>query len=761
MESILEGCEGTVCYMDDVVVSGETMEEHDKNLEIALDKIAKSGLKLNESKCEFRKDRVKFLGHEIGPDGLKPDTEKIKSITDMAAPKDIGDLRRFLGMVGYLGRFIPNLATELRSLNLLLNKNTSWVWGPDQQNAFAKVKQLISSSDTLRYFDCNRKTVVCSDSSSFGLGGVLYQEIEGELRPIAFCSRTLSETERKYAQIEKECLGIVYTCEKFERFLVGLPTFEFITDHRPLVPMINSKDLHDTPLRCQRMLMRLMRYNLVAKYAPGKTLIVADTLSRSPIKDCQTRESVALQSDVEIYANSVRDGWSVSENRLKDLKEATRNDTQLSSTLDYIRNGWPLYKSDARFETRQLYSIKDELSECDGLVVRGHRIVIPQSMRSYVLGRIHDGHLGITKSRQRANEHVWWPGMSTEISDLIEKCRVCEDKRPAQIKEPMTPTTSPDYPFQKVGIDLFEFGNQQYLILVDYYSRWIEYAPLLAPTTAHVVMALKRMFAAHGIPEVVFSDNGPQLTSFEFQRFARDWKFKQVTSSPRYAQSNGEAERAVKTAKAILRQSDPDMALLAYRSAPIPSLGSSPSQLAAGRRLRTTIPSLPNTLTTNPQCSCQFQSIDKAAREKQKYYYDRRNGVKELPELLPGMNVRIEQPGCTGKEKWSEPAMVQRQCAPRSYEVETSDGRTFRRNRRHLISTHQPMRHTHKVPFNQTAQGEPNAPDTTVPGLPPTNDTETSPMMNPNSSDVPRGQVTTRSGRISRPPAKLEDYELS
>ena len=149
METILEACEGTVFYKDYVVVRGETMEEHDKNLEIALDKIVKSGLKLNKSKCAFWKDRVKFLGHEIGPDGLKPDTEKIKSITDMAAPKDIRELLRFLGMMGYLGRFIPNLATELRPLNLLLNKNTSCVWGPDQQNAFAKVKQLISSSDTI------------------------------------------------------------------------------------------------------------------------------------------------------------------------------------------------------------------------------------------------------------------------------------------------------------------------------------------------------------------------------------------------------------------------------------------------------------------------------------------------------------------------------------------------------------------------------------------------------------------------------------
>ena len=123
------------------------------------------------------------------------------------------------------------------------------------------------------------------------------------------------------------------------------------------------------------------------------------------------------------------------------------------------------------------------------------------------------------------------------------------------------------------------------------------------------------------------------------------------------------------------------MALLAYRSASIPSLGSSPSQLAAGRPLKTTIPSLPNTLNTNSLCPCQFESIDKAVREKQKYFDDRWNGVKDLPELLPGMNVRIEQPGCIGNEKWSEPAMVQRQCAPRSYEVETSDGRTFRRNR--------------------------------------------------------------------------------
>jgi hypothetical protein len=301
--------------MDDVLVYGDSEASHDHHLDDALNRVTDAGLNLNKEKCEFNKESLNFLGHTISADGIKPDQSKIDAIADMNEPNDVTELRRFLGMVNYLGRFVPNLADVLHPLHELLRKDSVWVWGSPQQQVFTKVKQLLTTSPTLAYYQPDLPTVVCSDASSYGLGGVLYQEHEGQMKAVAFCSRSLTDAEKKYAQIEKECLGIVFACEKFERYLVGLPSFRFITDHRPLIPLINKPDLHDTPMRCQRMLMRLMRYNLKAEYAPGKTLVVADALSRAPLTHKDTCPN-GLDTDVQTHVDSIRMSWYVTGQKL-------------------------------------------------------------------------------------------------------------------------------------------------------------------------------------------------------------------------------------------------------------------------------------------------------------------------------------------------------------------------------------------------------------------------------------------------------------
>jgi hypothetical protein len=199
-----------------------------------------------------------------------------------------------------------------------------------------------------------------------------------------------------------------------------------------------------------------MRYNLTAEFIPGKDLTVADALLRAPLCESESQAQKELESDITVYVDAVREAWSISDQKLQALKKATSEDVMLSYALQYTRDGWSQYKEDVKLAARQLFNVKDELSEYDGLLVRGSRIVIPFSYRDDIVGRIHDGHQGIVKCRERANECVWWPGMGQDIKNMVSKCKHCIEKSPTQKKEPIIPSPLPSFPFQKVGVDLCE-----------------------------------------------------------------------------------------------------------------------------------------------------------------------------------------------------------------------------------------------------------------------------------------------------------------
>ncbi|GFO01003.1 Pol polyprotein [Plakobranchus ocellatus] len=196
------------------------------------------------------------------------------------------------------------------------------------------------------------------------------------------------------------------------------------------------------------------------------------------------------------------------------------------------------------------------------------RVVIPDSERAQVLGKLHRSHQGINKCRKFAQEAVCWPGLSTELKNLISNCKICQESRPEQRREPLQPTELPNRPWKKLGIDLLKFRKKSYVVVMDYYSRWLEIA-FMSNTSANTVNTkLRVIFATHGLPDELRSDNGPQFASGEFQRFVNEMDIKHVTSSPHFPQSNGLAESGVKIAKRILQQSDWTSALMIYRATP-------------------------------------------------------------------------------------------------------------------------------------------------------------------------------------------------
>ena len=204
MSELLTGLEGVVCLMDDVLVGGKTQQEHNDRLEAVLNRMRAAGLTLNREKCEFSKDNIRFLGQLVNQQGVAPDPDKVKAIVEMKLPVNVAEVRRFLGMVNQLGKFSPQLADKTKPLRDLLSLKNEWIWEDSQDKAFKEIKEMLSTAPVLALYEPERESVVSADASSYGIGAVLRQrQPEGEWRPIAYISRSLTDTEQRYAQIEK------------------------------------------------------------------------------------------------------------------------------------------------------------------------------------------------------------------------------------------------------------------------------------------------------------------------------------------------------------------------------------------------------------------------------------------------------------------------------------------------------------------------------------------------------------------------------
>ena len=310
--------------------------------------------------------------------------------------------------------------------------------------------------------------------------------------------------------------------------------------------------------------------------------------------------------------------------------------------------------------------------------MRGQRIVVPQALQKETLKKLHDGHQGIARCRLRAKSAVWWPGLSQQMTDSIQRCPECaREARPS--KEPLVPTPFPEYPWQQVATDLFTLGGSDYLVIVDYFSRYPEVIQMRSTTSQAMIKALKSVFARHGIPETLRSDNGPQFASGEFAGFAEGYQFSHITSSPHYPASNGQAERAVQTVKRLLRKADdPHIALLSYRATQLPWCGRSPAELLMGRNIRSTLPQARGSLAPQWPYLGEFRQANENFKRQQKEDYDRCHRARGLPDIPDNTEVWV-----TTNRHNAPGRILTTANTPRSYIVETPSGE-IRRNRHQL-----------------------------------------------------------------------------
>ena len=668
IDETYDDCEGVLGIADDINVHSKGDAQHDFNLHAAMERTRMSNLSLNFKKIELKKPSIKFFGNIYTKDGVKPDPDKVAAITDLRPPETKSELKTFLGMVNYLQQFIPNLSEHTAPLRVIEKKDTEFYWDENLQRCYDKVKKLVAADVTLAYYDRNKPVTVQTDYSKQGLGAVLLQEG----RPVHYASKALVGAEPNYATIEGEMLAIVYATQKWHHYLYGR-AFTVETDHKPLVA-IKNKNIALAPPRIRGMLMATSGYDFQLRHKAGQEMVLPDTLSRLSSYD---KSEIP---DLKIGINSLVE---VTDPRLKQLISDTAEDNVLQRLLQIFHKGWSSSIKSVDKDLRPYWSIRNDISYLDGLVMCGSRIIVPSASRKRALENIHEGHQGEYKCKLKAKTGVYWPGIYREIEEMVQRCATCQEYANAQPKCPMIPMDVPSHAWHTIGADLFHFKGKWFIIISDYFSKMPFVRPVGNTTAAASIKAMKNVFSENGIPFKLVSDNNPFNTS-EFLAFADKYGFSVVSSSPEYPRGHGLIERHVQTVKKCMYKCDHsgqdfELAMLSLRATPLDSHLPSPAELLNGRKYRTTMPSINMDVTAQTEVRQRLEVRQTRAKER----YDQH--AKPKKDLEVSQPVRVYN---KDSRRWDPAIVTGRADTPRSFIVQRGAGGVpLRRNRQHIKST--------------------------------------------------------------------------
>lgn len=709
MERILVECPNTVNFIDDILIYGKTEKEHDRCLKKTLETLKQNNIKLNDHKCKYKMKEVCFLGHLLSESGISPSKDKVSAILNCREPKTKEELRSFLGLVTYVSKFIPDLATLNYSLRIMNKQDSKFDWGQKQQEAFDNIKRVIASPKTLGYYDPLDRTLVVADASGVGLGAVLIQFKGNNPRVICYASKSLTETEMRYPTIEKEALGLVWAVERFRMYLLGI-SFELETDHQPLERLFRPSS---TPsARIERWVLRLQSFRFKVKYRKGATNL-ADPLSRlaSHVEDkdwdhesqvflrrivVQNLSNLVIDEYDEIPFDSAADTYIrlIQEAAAIDIWEivkATKSDDSMQEIRRAIENdNWN------RQEIKAFCPFKDELSYVNDLVIRGSKLVIPTSLRERMITLAHEGHPGQVVMKRRLRDRCWWPGMDKEASKKCDSCEGCRLVQSTDPPEPMSRRPLPNKAWVDLAIDFLgplPDSGESILIIVDYFSRYFEFEIMTRITASDTIRRLDKIFRRLGYPHTITLDNGRQFASKEFEDYCKLKNIHLNFTTPYWPQENGQVERQNRSLLKRLRIShalhgdwkqELGNYLELYYTTPHSTTGKTPTELMFGRTNRSKIPRFED-IEAAPLLT-DFADKDKVMKFKGKNTEDlKRNAaesdIKVGDEVL-AKNMKKQNKLSTNflKEKFS---VIERKgscCTIKSLET----GKEYERNTSHL-----------------------------------------------------------------------------
>lgn len=653
IENILKDIPGVAVFLDDIRVAGSSEKDHFEKLRIIFDRLQKYNIRINTEKSEFLTDKINYCGYVIDQNGIHKAQDKIDAIQNMRKPSNITELRSFLGMIHYYERFSPNLSTILQPLNRLLQKNTRFIWSPQCEKSFQEAKQIFTSPRCLIHFDSRLPVTLATDASPYSVGAVLSHILpDGSERAIQYASKTLSKTQQKYSQIDKEALAIIFGIKKFYQYLQG-SKFTLITDHRPLTQIFSpTKSLPMfTASRMQHYALFLQGFNYDIRYRKSELHANADCLSRLPIPSTELYDC----DPIDIFQESTFDTLPIT---AQQVANATVRDKELSKLLNYLQSGKSTCK-EQKFHSIPL----SEFTLFQGVIFRGYRVVIPMTLQKEILRELHSGHFGIVRMKHLARSYVWWNQIDKDIEKVAKNCYNCNTYRndpPKVTNHIWEPTSSP---FERIHVDFAgPFLGHNFFILIDAHTKWPEIHTVKNITSETTIKLCRQIFATYGIPQYLVSDNAKTFTSKEFSNFLKVNGITHRLTAPYHPATNGQAERYVQTLKNALKrmQATPinvqvalQQLLIQYRNTTHTVTGKSPAEAMFSRKIRTRLDILRPIVT--------------------------KHSLQNAPPLKFTEGERVSCRNYQGKEKWLF-GRIKERLGNLHYQVQLDDGRTWKRH---------------------------------------------------------------------------------
>lgn len=651
-----------LAYLDDLLLFSSTFESHLSDLKDVFQRMREYNITVNKEKCRFFCSSIKYLGHIITPEGLKPDPDKTKAILERPPPKNLQHLISFLQMCSWYRRFIENFSAIAQPLTKLTKKDVRWVWSTEQEEAYNALKTRLTTAPVLRQADETKPYILKTDASSYALGAVLVQGEKEDEHPVEYASRLLTAAEKNYSTTEREALAVIWALNKFRAYVEGHPV-TVVTDHQALKWLMNLKSPAG---RLARWALQLQTFNIInITYQPGKLNTVADALSRPPC--CEDNTICEICSViVDMPTRSV-----------KEIREEQMKDDRIQKIIGALEE--TKGKEDAVYWSNKGYLMNN------GMLYRLHpdseaddaQLVVPSHEWANVLSAYHDdplaGHYGAEKTYQKIANRYYWTGMRSYVASYVKNCLECQRYKPCNQKPAgLLQTTSMCQRFEVVSFDLFgplpqtEDGKTWILIVEDVASRWVELFALVTATAETCATTLiNEVFLRYGMPRRVISDNGTQFVSAVMQQVMYTLNIKHQYTPLYHPEANPveRKNRDLKTQLAIMVQRGKhniwSELLPAIRFAMNSTTGSTtsktPAYLTFGRELRSPrdnevdfrnivtseniIPEITPKLVQLAETLIKAREVQEMKEESRKAYVDKHR--REQPHYQPGDLVLV------------------------------------------------------------------------------------------------------------------------